>query len=452
MPDMPGLDSVLPPQNKEAEEALVGAALLNPHALDEVGYIEESDFYFGSVCIIWKAIQQLRAEGSPIDFLTVSNKLEANGDLEAAGGPAKLVGLINNVPTSLNGAAYARIIKDMSRRRALLASANALAKIAYDLEHPIAEPTSTVLDAIANTSQPTGAGAVHISHGLNELVDFVNMRRLDPKSVWGIPVGFKDFDAFTGGQHAGLVTYIAGDPGAGKTKLALQMGVQAALVENGSHPVAIYSQEMPEIEIIKRVVSGRKGVTTFQMNTGQMDDETYARFLENVAELEALPIYLNDRPITLPELHADLTQKKKEFGIELFILDYLMLLSGYEDMEETPRSALLSRGIKKIATSVNIAGIAVSSTTKENMKSTNNPTMRDMRGSAQVIFDADGIVFLKQSTEMGCQNMAELHWVKFPRTVNRSGGASVLQLYIDSQYPIFQDATVREVDVDKVTR
>lgn len=449
MSDLPGMDILLPPQSKEAEEALIGAALLNPAGLETIGFLNELDFYFGTPRTIWKAIQALRESKVPIDFLTITDKLDKCGDLEAVGGPAGLAGIINNVPMSLNAEAYARIIKDKSQRRSLLTQANSLAKIAYDETQPVAEPLSGVLDSIMNATRAPDKESRHISHGLKDLYEYVAARRLDPREVWGIPTGFPDLDSFTGGLHTSQVLYIAGEPGVGKTKLANQIGIQAALPENGSHGVCLYSFEMPEIEIVKRVVSGRRHITTFAMNSGKVSDEIFQEYLDDTAYIERLPIYVCDRPMNPQEFHADLTRRKKD-GVELFILDYLLLMEGYDNVDETPRSAILSRKVKNIAQSVGMAGLTVASVVKDVIASTAAPTNKGMRGSAQVIHDSDGIAFLTQCQDPGMQDVAYLTFTKMPRTVNRSLAKATISLVIDNQYPIFHSATTREIDLNGI--
>ena len=123
MSDLPGMDIVLPPQSREAEDACVGAAIINPAALETIAFLKEEDFYFRKPREIWKAIQNLVVNKSPVDFITLSDRLEKTGELESIGGPAELASLINNVP-SLNLEAYAKIVKDKSQRRALLNQAN----------------------------------------------------------------------------------------------------------------------------------------------------------------------------------------------------------------------------------------------------------------------------------------------------------------------------------------
>jgi replicative DNA helicase len=378
-----------------------------------------------------------------VDFLTISNILEKSGELELVGGPAFLAELINTVQ-SFNVEAYARIVKEKSQRRALIRQANELATIAYDETRPISEAVGRVLDGIVNQTYDNEGESRHISHGLRDLAEFVEMRMANPKEIWGIPTGFRDLDSFTGGQHGGEDTYIAGEPGVGKTKLAMQIAVNAALPENGSHPVVIYSFEMRELEIIKRVVSGRGHITTMAMNTGRIDDKTLTEYMMDIEYLERLPIYTCDKPKTPPQLRADIRKRQLHDGVELFVLDYLLLMQGYEDMDETPRSTLLSRAVKNITQDLGVAGITVSSVLKDQIASTAVPTNKGMRGSAQVIHDADNIAFLTQGMTPETANLAYLTFTKM-RNVNRPKRNATIELEIDNQYPIFHDSRGGEV-------
>jgi replicative DNA helicase len=447
MTDLPGMDILLPPQSKEAEEALIGAALLNPAGLETIGFLNESDFYFGTPRTIWKAIRRLREDKVPIDFLTITDKLDKCGDLEAVGGPANLAGIINNVPMSLNAEAYARIIKDKAQRRSLLTQANSLAKIAYDETCPVGDGVSRVLDNIVNSSQSPDKGIKHIKSGLQELYEYVEMRQKDPSSIWGIKTGFFDFDDYTGGLHEGEVLVIAGPPGSGKSKLSMQMLCQAALPENGNHSVAIYSFEMKQAQVVKRIVSSRQNISTFQMDSGNIPEDVYQNYLGDIEYIESLPIYISDMPMTPQEFHADLARTKSKYGIEAYLLDYLLLMPGYEHLEEKERSGVLSRMIKQTTQTLGLAGVVVSSTTKEFFGSSDIPSMKTVRGSANVVFDADTLTILTPCTEAGRQNITYWTFLK-TRTIARSLTKATIELVSDSTYPVFHNAVVKTTNLN----
>jgi replicative DNA helicase len=437
---------VLPPQSKEAEEAVVGALMLNAPGLDEIGYLEEGDFYFSVPRAIWRAIQKLREQKISIDYLTVLDRLEKNGDLESAGGPAGLAAIINNV-SSFNINSYARIVKEKSQRRVLLDQANRLAQVALDESQPVDEGIGKILDKVVTSAASADKGLRSISTGLKNNYEYVEKRRLNPSKIWGIKTGFYDFDEFTGGAQLSEVIYISGPPASGKTKLAIQMAVQAALPENGSHPVGIFSFEMNEAQIIKRIVSGRKHISTFQMDSGNITDDVFQNYLADIEYLEALPIYISDKTLTPQEFHAELARAKNNMGLELFVLDYLLMMGGYQDMDETPRSSLLSRMVKQSAMELNLAGITVLSTTKDIIGSTATPTSRDVRGSAQVIFDADIIAILSQCSEPGKQNVSNLI---FTKTRNIARPISKIELINNNIYPIFDNATEKTIDFNHI--
>jgi replicative DNA helicase len=273
----------------------------------------------------------------------------------------------------------------------------------------------------------------------------VEQRRANPSNIWGIKTGFYDYDDFTGGVQKGEVLYISGPPSSGKTKLATQMAVQASLPENGNHAVAIFSFEMSEAQIIKRVISTREHISTFQMDSGNIKDDVFQNYLGDIEYLEALPIYISDKSLTPQEFHAELARAKKNLGIELFVLDYLLMMSGYVDMDETPRSSILSRLVKRSTLDLDLAGITVLSTTKDIIGSTATPTSKDVRGSAQVIFDADIIAILTQCSEPGRQNVSYLTFTK-TRNIAKPLNRGTIELLSDNVYPVFHNATTVDIN------
>ena len=304
------------------------------------------------------------------------------------------------------------------------------------------------LSDIVNSTHSSQKGLRHISQGLRANLDYVERRRLNPSSVWGIQTGLIDFDDYTGGLHPSETTYIAGPPGCGKTKLGTQMICQAALRVNGGHPGAIYSFEMSEAQIIKRIVSQRQHISTFQMDSGKITDEVYQEYLTDIEYIESLPIYISDRPMTPQEFHADLARAKKEFGVEDFLLDYLLLMPGYENLEETERSGVLSRMIKHTVQELDVAGVTIATTNKEIFNVTDTPSMKMVRGSANVVFDADNITMLTPCSDAGKQNYVHWTFVK-TRTIARSLNVATIELIADPTYPIFKNAVVQNIDLDR---
>jgi replicative DNA helicase len=375
----------LPPQNQDAEDAVIGSILINPSTYEEIaGTLVKDDFYILRNGQIWNTFEVLHQHRSQIDILTVSEELSREGILDEVGGVAYLSALVNNIPTTLHVEAYAKIVRDKSHRRKLLEDANRLARLAYDEKQDIITGTQDVIDRLVDNSTRKG-GAVHISAFTGQLVQEVDIRRDNPTAIWGIQTGFYDFDAATGGLQDGELMIIAGDSGIGKSMLVGQLAVQMAAA---GFPGGYYSLEMTGVAVARRMVSGMSKINTRKLKTGMLSEPEYRQFTEYIGRMSGLPLFMSDvADWNLLQLRSDLARLKREYGIRWFVLDYLYLMdAGTSD--EIAASTIISKGLKLICRELKISGIAVASVNKLGMDN-NKPTKSMLRGSGQSVFNSD---------------------------------------------------------------
>lgn len=384
----------------KAETALLGSVIIDPAAMVELN-IEPGDFYIVRNRMIWNALQEMHNAGQQVDYLTLTNNLEAKGQLAEIGGPAYLMGLVTSSPTSLHAQAYAAILRDKSRRRALVNLVTEMGTAAFDEKSDLEASMPGFIEKLANVSRAEH-GAVHISEYMSLLYDEVDLRSKDPQEVWGIPTGLGIFDGITGGLQKQELMILSGAPGMGKSMLAMQSG--AAMAKNS--PGAIYSLEMSGLAVARRLVSGKASIGTKALKTGRIKAEDWPILVDTIEAFSQLPIYLSDcSDWTTARLRADLARLKAQFGIEWFIVDYLYLLSDGDGMDETAKTTMISRALKRICRQLDLAGIAVHSMNKagigasnqgqdQQKKSNDPPGNEQLRGSGQVIYDADVITFL----------------------------------------------------------
>lgn len=437
--------SVSVPFSKETEEAIIGSAIINPAVLDET-ILEAQDFYIMRNQIIWTALLSLRLKGSGIDFVTLLDELEDKGKLAQIGGSPYVAGLMNSVGLAPDVMAYQKIIKGYAKRRALLNVAQDVAKIAYGEESDaIDSQLGDIVTRLLKHSLPD-KGLVPLGKALSKLSDEVEARSKDPRDIWGIPTGFVDLDNYLGGLQKGEVFYLGGEPAAGKTKLAVQIALNAASDRNGAHTVGIYSLEMRDTAVVRRMVSAVQDVSTRSMKSGKMSDGDWAHFFSGVSELEERKIYLSDASmLTTTEMRSDIARMKSNFGLDLVVLDYLLLMSGYEKLDsETERSTRLSRDVKSIAKDFDIAMIAVNSVTKEAMDG-GIAQKKNLRGSGQLIHDADLIAILQMDNSAANRDavMKTVNLV-FTKVRDVERGVTTLKLLADNQRPIFHSCERKE--------
>ena len=387
---------IQPIYSPEAEKAVLGAVLINPEIFKTLD-LRESDFYLGTHQRIWAAYQEIVMAGRVIDTLTVSEKIKS----------ADLMKLVTDVPSSLHAKEYAEIVREKSRRRELVQMASDMASMAFnpssDLE---AEIPAYMTKLISGAKMATGAE--HIGTALSELYNEIKARYEDPKDIWGIATGFYDYDVLTGGHHKGELTLLSGKPGLGKSIVAMQMAIGMSV----HAPGAIYEMEMGRTQTIRRAVSNEARVETRKMRNGRLVGDDWDQITNAISELEKLPVYISDfTGWTTASMRADLARLKATHEISWFIVDYLFLLQDKFGKDDHERLAYVSKSLKNICKDLDLSGLVIHSMTKAEMES-HNPGLAGMRGSGQIAYDADVVIYLVED-EFDKSKNVKLQFVKF---------------------------------------
>lgn len=381
----------------EAEQAYLGCILIDGSVLTHTPAIPD-DFQTNRNRWIYEAADAVKRRGDPVDLLTVTAELERNNRLGEAGGPAYLMSLLNATPSSLNAAAYAGIMSDKRRRRELVTIAQRIVQSAYDETKPVdTDLPSFITDLASSASNP--GGAKPIAMALSALYDEVSARMADPRDIWGIPTGFSKLDLLNGGMQQGEVVLVAGLPGAGKSILCNDLA--AGMARHA--PGAIYSMEMKSTAVLRRLISGRSGLTTRALKTGRINDEDMDAFVRAIEYFTSLPVFISDaQGWTTTSLRADLARLKAERGIKWVLIDYMYLLKDGEGKDENTRTIMASEGLKRIASELDLAVLVVHSLNKTGMgafgKNSDDVegmgSMENLRGSAQVGYNVDTACYL----------------------------------------------------------
>lgn len=375
-------DYVLP-NNREAEEALIGSVLIDNSLLKKptVASITGEDFYLHRNGWIWDACVSL---GDTLDVLTLNALLEKRGVLEEAGGAPYIAALLVNIPSAMNAERYAEIVRELAIRRRDIRIGQTIVSKAYEGTLDRAK----YVDMLSKNEKVEG-GAESLHNSLKQLVDMVEERSKNPKEIWGIPTQFTDLDKKIGGLHPEQTIIFAATAGKGKSVLAMQIAKNIA--EQGIG-VAIYSFEMSARRVLMRLLSADSGVPTRAMNTGHMADH-WDSFYESVERLDKLPIYLADIfGMETSMLRADLATLKAKHDVQLIVVDYLNKLLDHDGGDDLANTKLKARRMQGICREFQVAGILIQSMNKEGMRST-VPTMADMSGPSEVAHEAD-VVFL----------------------------------------------------------
>ena len=437
------LDAPAPPHSVEAEQAVLGGLLLEPSAWDNVAdVVTEGDFYRHDHKLIFAAIGFLAGNGKPSDAVTVSEYLERNGTLEAAGGLAYLGQIARETPTAANVRSYAEIVRERSLLRQLIAAGTEIAAAVFNNDgqtaRELVDKAEQRVFEIAEGST-RGSGAVSVRALLPQVIDQIDEAHSNPDKLRGLPTGFSEFDKMTGGLRPGDLVIVAGRPSMGKTTLAVNMAEYAAVHQAARAPVAIFSMEMPSEQLITRMLSSIGGVPLGNLRSGRISDDDWVRITSATSQLSEAKIFIDETPALTPtELRARARRVKREHGLGLIVVDYLQLMQVPGNKENRATEvAEISRGLKVLAKELAVPVIALSQLNRGvEQRENKKPVMSDLRESGGLEQDADMILLIyreevydKNTTKKG---IAEIDLAK-----HRNGEIGTFVLTFQGQFTRF---------------
>ncbi|MDI6695389.1 MAG: replicative DNA helicase [Anaerolineales bacterium] len=441
------------PHSREAEEAVLGAVLINPEAYYEVAsFLRAEDFYIHRHGWIWEAFARLHERRVPIDLLTVSEELDQLGRLAEVGGPAYLTQLINNVPTSLHAEAYGRIVEANAIRRRMLNAANEIAKLAYQQETSI----DTVMDEAEKTvfgvsERRTTRDLRKIQEVLSEYYDRVDQLSTRGADAFGVPTGFTDLDRLLSGMQPSDLLIVAGRPGSGKTAFMLSAAKNAA--QKYKKHVAIFSLEMSSEQLVQRMIAQETGIDSQRLRTGRLEGDEWALFAHAVEVLSDTVIFLDDTPALTPlQLRTKCRRLHAEYNLDLILVDYLQLMSsGTRSENRVQEVSYISRNLKVLARELNVPVLAAAQLSRAiEQRADKEPQLSDLRESGSLEQDADIVMFINRpelyDKDTLLKNIAQIKVAK-----HRNGPTGTVELVFRSQIAKFENAATYQVDLAKVS-
>jgi replicative DNA helicase len=387
----------IPPQNIEAEQAVLGGVFLRNsifHSL--IDMLQVDDFYPPVHQLLFRTFLDLYRQNIPIDLVTVAEELQKNGKLEEIGGPAYLTSLTESVASAANALSYAAIVRDKSIRRQLIQESSNIISQAFEST----EETESVLDQaeqcifkIAETKiQPRFKSSQELVH---QVFEYLEQRFEQRELITGVPTGYHKFDEITAGLQRTDLVIIAGRPSMGKTAFGLNIAMRAAIMSNVS--TAFFSLEMSMEQLMMRMLCAWGKVDLSRMRSGFLRDEDWTRLYQAADALSKAPVYIDDTPSLDPiELRARCRRLKTEKELGLVVIDYLQLmhLKQKKDSREQEISHI-SRTLKSLAKELDVPVLALAQLNRKVEERTNKrPMLSDLRESGAIEQDADLIVFL----------------------------------------------------------
>lgn len=386
----------IPPHSREAEEAVIGAVLINAEAYYDVAhFLKADDFYIHRHKFVWEAFTRLHEKRAPIDLVTLPEELERVNKLSEVGGSAYITSLINQAPSSLDAESYGRIVHAYSIRRKILKAANEIATLAYNGAMDIDAVTEQCVSSLEKAvSGVMGDGLVHISEPFSKMYDEM-MTASQKNIIPGIPTNIRSLDAILGNLKPGLYI-VAGRPGHGKT--AFKLSVAKNVAKNSKKRVAIFSLEMPSDQIMQRLTANETGIELDIIRSGLLTKDQWQKVNSAAEFVQNLPMYIDETPeITCAQIEARCKRLIMMHGaLDLVIVDYLQLMSaGFKSAGENRAMEVgaISRGLHNVSRRLNVPIIAGAQVNREGEKEGRRPRLSDLRESGSIEADADVVIF-----------------------------------------------------------
>ena len=387
----------IPPHDSNAEKAVLGAVLIDPAAVSMAAQIVRPEyFYIPENEMVFSAILSLFEKRQPVDLVTLTAELKKTSNLKKVGGSPYLSELINTVPTSAYVENYAEIVKGHYIKRKLISFSSRLVERSFEDK----EEVKKLLDSAE--SEIFGLSESYIHRDFVQLKDILaqSFERLEEFSknqdgIRGVSTGFKDLDNKLAGLQDSNLLILAARPGIGKTTLAVNIAMHAALKDK--MPVGIFSLEMSKEELVDRLLVGQADIDAWKLKTGKLSSDDYSRLTQAMGDLSEAPIYIDDTPgLSILEMRTKARKLKIEKGIKMIIVDYLQLIdSGKRIDNRVQEVSYISQNLKNIARELKVPVLALSQLSRavEN-RTEKKPQLSDLRESGSIEQDADVVMFL----------------------------------------------------------
>lgn len=387
----------IPPQNIEAEMAVLGSMLLDHEAISQaVEMLGENAFYKESHKKIFSTIIKLFDTNKGVDLVTIVEELRMQSALDEVGGPSYITTLASSVPTAANFRHYAKIVKEKMLLRNLINAATQIASDSYgadqDVDNILDKAEQLIFDVSSRKVESRFSPLREVIKDSIETIDNLYQRK---ENITGIATGYRELDIRTAGLQASDLIVIAGRPSMGKSALAACIAEHAAVVEK--MPVAFFSLEMSKEQLVQRTLCSHARVDAHKVRTGFLSQADWPKLVSAAGKLSEAPMYIDDSPgITVLELRTKARRLKAQFDIKLMVLDYLQLMQGPARADNRQQEiSEISRSLKALARELNIPIIAISQLSRAvEQRSDHRPQLSDLRESGAIEQDADLVLLL----------------------------------------------------------
>tara|TARA_B100000508_G_scaffold99156_1_gene77834 strand:- start:1117 stop:2496 length:1380 start_codon:yes stop_codon:yes gene_type:complete len=432
-----------PPQNVDAEKALLGAIILKPDVMHDISVtVYPESFFADKHAEIYRAIYDIFTKGNPIDTVSVVTKLKDNKQLDRVGGAAYVTELIETVPAAGNAMYYAEQVQNKATLRGLIHAADDIAEIGYSDPETVDEALDQAEKKIYNATQAPSAQKFRpIGSALSEAWERFEHLTENPQDKRGVPSGFTALDNVLAGFQKSDLIILAARPSMGKTTFALDLARNAALQHEAK--VGIFSLEMSDQQLVDRMLAAEAGVDSWKLRTGRLsNDSEFEALQQAMQKLDKAPIHIIDEAsMNIVKMRSAARRLKNEYGLDMLIVDYLQLMSptltkGSDSMVQ--QITEISRSLKILAKEMDIPVIALSQLSRAVEQRGGKPRLSDLRDSGSIEQDADVVMFIHREDKMNKDKEAERpNIAEILVEKHRNGAVGSAELYFDGQHVRF---------------
>lgn len=443
------LTGIKPPSDEATEAAVLGALLIAKDAYTSVcDTLRPEVFYNPAHKLIYEAIQTLGAAQQPIDFITVINQLEKNDTLEKAGGRAFIIGLTTNIGSAAHIEYHAKIVMQKYLARELIQFGDKVQKSAFDESNDIEEVMQTTEGELFELSQRNVKKDVtQIDPVIMQAVAQMQASSQRASGLSGLESGYRELDRLTSGWQNSDLIIIAARPAMGKTAFVLSMAKNMAV--NFNIPVAIFSLEMSNLQLVNRLISNVCEIDGAKIKSGQLTQMEWQQTMARLNALYGAPLYVDDTPsLSVFELRTKARRLVREKQVKFIIIDYLQLMnaSGMKFGSREQEVSMISRSLKQLAKELNIPIVALSQLNRsvESRTESKRPQLSDLRESGAIEQDADMVCFIHRPeyyTRSGedAQGNDIRGLAEFIVAKHRSGSVDDVKLRFRASYARFEN-------------
>lgn len=449
------IEERVPPQNIEAEQAVLGAMLIDKEAIAKATEVlSADDFYREAHRVIFSAMLELYNKNEAVDMVTVTEILKRDNKLEDIGGIAYITSLANVVLTAANVKYHAEIVAEKSVLRQLVRVSTEIAAMGYEANDDVGTLLDTAESRILEISnRKKKADFTPINDILMDSVQSIENLLQNKGGLTGIPAGFADLDKLTSGLHPSDFIILAARPSMGKTALALNIVQNVALRAHkviGGEPrsVAFFSLEMSKEQLVNRMLCAEAGIDSQRLRVGEMHDEDWTHLWDACDTMSRAKIYIDDTAgITAMEMRSRARRLKAEHGLDLIVVDYLQLMQGSgkrnNSGDRQQEVSEISRSLKALARELDVPVLALSQLSRSvESRQVKRPMLSDLRESGSLEQDADIVAFLYREDYYNPET--ENKHTELIIAKHRNGPVDTVNLFFQKQFTKFVGFTKRE--------